>query len=271
MHNIRLNRFSPVRFWHLGIWLLTIIGLLSPQPALAYIPAELSHTSTASLMILPNYRPATILVADQYYWNEQSQSLFPALFAKAVITTTQDGHLAMKPVASKRENFVLGQTKELLPAPVLTPSPATSREPNVSPTPTAKPTPKPTAKPKPKPTAVPEVKSATAAPAPVVAAPADMEGLFQQHAATHGVSADIMKKIAQCESGMRPEAVNGPYGGMFQFIASTWASNRRAMGKDTDPSLRFNASEAIETAAFKMGRDGYGAWPACSRKALASI
>lgn len=111
----------------------------------------------------------------------------------------------------------------------------------------------------------------TAKPAAPVIAPADLEVLFQQHAATHGVSAEIMKKIAQCESGMRPGAVNGPYGGMFQFVSSTWSSNRRAMGKDPDPALRFNAAEAIETAAFKMGRDGYGAWPACSRKALASV
>jgi hypothetical protein len=80
-----------------------------------------------------------------------------------------------------------------------------------------------------------------------------------------------MKKIAQCESGMRPEATNGPYGGMFQFVSSTWISNRKAMGKDPNPALRYNAAEAIETAAFKMGRDGYGAWPACSRKALASV
>ena len=133
-------------------------------------------------------------------------------------------------------------------------------------------TPKPTSKPKPTvtPGISPDTKPTTK-PAPVVSAPADLEALFAQHAATHGVDPMIMKKIAQCESGMRPEATNGPYGGMFQFVSSTWSANRKAMGKDPNPALRYNAAEAIETAAFKMGRDGYGAWPACSRKALASI
>ena len=124
--------------------------------------------------------------------------------------------------------------------------------------------------PSPSPVAKPAVSSDNA-PAMTNEAPADLESLFQQHAATHGVNPSIMKKIAQCESGMRPEAANGPYGGMFQFNSSTWVSNRKAMGKDPNPSLRYNAAEAIETAAFKMGRDGYGAWPSCSRKALASI
>jgi len=128
--------------------------------------------------------------------------------------------------------------------------------------------------PKPKPSVTPGISpdtKPTTKPAPVVSAPADLEALFAQHAATHGVDPMIMKKIAQCESGMRPEATNGPYGGMFQFVSSTWSSNRKAMGKDPNPALRYNAAEAIETAAYKMGRDGYGAWPACSRKALASI
>jgi hypothetical protein len=132
----------------------------------------------------------------------------------------------------------------------------------------------PKASPKPKPSVTPGITpetTPTAKPAPVVSAPADLEALFAQHAATHGVDPIIMKKIAQCESGMRPEATNGPYGGMFQFVSSTWSSNRKAMGKDPNPALRYNAAEAIETAAFKMGRDGYGAWPACSRKALASV
>ncbi len=91
--------------------------------------------------------------------------------------------------------------------------------------------------------------------------------LFQQYAEQYGISSQMLKDIAHCESGFNAGAVNNAYGGMFQFVSSTWQSNRRAMGLDPDPNLRFNAEEAIKTAAFKMSRDGYGAWPACSRKA----
>ena len=140
-----------------------------------------------------------------------------------------------------------------------------------SPTPLAKPATSSVTLPADAPTVAKPTSEPVNTPVPAPTAPTDLESLFQQHAATHGVNPSIMKKIAQCESGMRPEAANGPYGGMFQFNSSTWVSNRKAMGKDPNPSLRYNAAEAIETAAFKMGRDGYGAWPSCSRKALASI
>jgi len=92
--------------------------------------------------------------------------------------------------------------------------------------------------------------------------------LFQQYAEQYGISSQMLKDIAHCESGFNENAINGVYGGMFQFVSSTWRSNRLAMGLDPDPNLRFNAEEAIKTAAFKMSRDGYGAWPACAKKAL---
>ncbi len=178
----------------------------------------------------------------------ENQGFCAPTISSGLLFTTKIGADVASPSAIANSSQVLG-TETVIPTPTATPQ--------VTPTPTT--TPKATPKATPKPTMAP------------VVAHADIESLFQQHASTHGVDAEIMKKIAQCESGMRPEATNGPYGGMFQFVSSTWVSNRRAMGKDTDPNLRFNAAEAIETAAFKMGRDGYGAWPACSRKALASI
>lgn len=103
-------------------------------------------------------------------------------------------------------------------------------------------------------------------------APSDLDGLFETYGAQYGVSATMLKHIAICESGLRPEALsrNGLYGGLFQFVSSTWSSNRKAMGEDPDPALRFNAEEAIKTAAFKISRDGVGAWPVCGRKATAA-
>ena len=98
-------------------------------------------------------------------------------------------------------------------------------------------------------------------------APTDVAMLIDTYAAQYGVSKDMMVLIAKCESGFRSNAVSGPYAGIYQFVTSTWVSNRRAMGLDENPQLRFNAEEAVKTAAFKMSRDGFGAWPVCQNKA----
>ncbi|HEY6906240.1 MAG TPA: transglycosylase family protein, partial [Ignavibacteriaceae bacterium] len=121
------------------------------------------------------------------------------------------------------------------------------------------PTAKPTAKPEPTPNVV---TTAVQKSQP----PEDLTVLIEKYAKQYGADKDMMIHIAKCESGFRERAVNGPYAGMYQFISSTWNSNRRAMGEDPNPELRFVAEEAIKTAAFKMGRDGYGAWPVCQKK-----
>jgi hypothetical protein len=87
--------------------------------------------------------------------------------------------------------------------------------------------------------------------------------LIEKYANQYAVDKDMMINIAKCESGFRGNAVNGPYAGIYQFMTSTWVSNRRAMGLDSNPNLRFNLEESIKTAAFKMSRDGFGAWPVC--------
>lgn len=91
----------------------------------------------------------------------------------------------------------------------------------------------------------------------------DVYSLIQTYASQYNADPSKMIAIAHCESGLRANAVNGPFAGAYQFLSSTWQSNRRAMGLDPDPTLRYNIEEAIKTAAFKMGRDGYGAWPVC--------
>jgi soluble lytic murein transglycosylase-like protein len=118
---------------------------------------------------------------------------------------------------------------------------------------------------------------ATAKPVPAapptgpVTGPAELEALVEQYATQYGARKDIMLIIMKCESGYNPNASNGSFAGLYQFMASTWVSNRNAMGLDPNPALRYNAEEAVKTAAFKMGRDGYGAWPACSAKAFAQL
>lgn len=95
--------------------------------------------------------------------------------------------------------------------------------------------------------------------------------LIKSAASEYNVDPSMMIAIAKCESGFRSDAVNGQYAGIFQFHPSTWQSNRRAMGMDDSTSLRFDANEAAKTAAFKMSRDGFGAWPECGKKALLAI
>ncbi len=86
---------------------------------------------------------------------------------------------------------------------------------------------------------------------------------FQEYAQEFGVDIHLLRKIAVCESGYRIEATNGEYGGMFQFHRNTWISTRNQMGLDSNPDLRFNAQEAIRTAAWKISREGARAWPNC--------
>lgn len=138
-------------------------------------------------------------------------------------------------------------------------------------------------KPTPTPTPIPAVKGATTVKPDAIDSskltvvvdhqlePSDTAPLYEKYGAMYGIDPVMLQKIASCESGERANAVNGPYAGMFQFVAATWSSNRRAMGEDPDPALRYNAEEAVKTAAFKMSRDGYGAWPSCSRKALRQL
>lgn len=98
-------------------------------------------------------------------------------------------------------------------------------------------------------------------------APKEVIILIEKYAAEYGVDKNMMIGIAKCESTFREDAVNGPYAGIYQFVSGTWISNRRAMGLDESLNLRYNAEESIRTAAFKMSRDGFGAWPVCQYKA----
>lgn len=121
------------------------------------------------------------------------------------------------------------------------------------------------ATPTPEPTAIP-TPTATPAPQPAVAGPGDLEGWFNNYGSQYHVDANVLKKIAKCESGFNPTSNNsGMYLGMFQFSASTWSANRNRMGLDPNPDLRTNAEEAIKTAAYVIGNAGTGAWPVCGK------
>jgi len=141
---------------------------------------------------------------------------------------------------------------------VLFPSPT----PTMTPIPTATSTPTPTNTPTP--TLIPlPTSTPTPTPTPTSFPSTSFESYFDEYSSKYQVSKDLLKKIAFCESGVNPGAINGEYGGMYQFTIETWKATRDMMGVDNNPDLRFGAKEAIETAAFKIANKGERAWANC--------
>jgi hypothetical protein len=89
-------------------------------------------------------------------------------------------------------------------------------------------------------------------------------GFIESFAGQYAVSPHILRHIATCESGFNPSAIQGKYVGLFQFAANTWKNYRLKIGEDPDPDLRFNAEEAVQTAAFALSRGNTGIWPNCA-------
>ncbi len=138
-----------------------------------------------------------------------------------------------------------------------------------SPTPTISPSPTPTPTPPPKNTPTPIQSGLTPSPSPAPTSfPVTSEQLdtwFTKYANHYSVDRSKLWKIAECETGLRPNATNWIYGGMFQFSPNTWASNRKLMGMDPNADLRFNPEESIRTAAFVFSTRGPSAWPNCAK------
>jgi len=116
----------------------------------------------------------------------------------------------------------------------------------------------------PTPTRLP-TKTPTKTPIPIHIDSSNIEYLMEKYANKESINREFLKKIANCESRFNPSARNGDYGGMYQFSPSSWTSARKSMNLDTNPDLRFNAEEAIKTAAFKIARGHDGIWPNCSK------
>lgn len=156
-------------------------------------------------------------------------------------------------INTKAETEVLSQAVEATPTPTPTPTPSPS------PTPTEKPTPKPTKKPTPTPTPSP---SPTPKPLPPVSSE-EINGFIERFAAQYGVDPNVLRHIAVCESGFNPLAYNVGYAGLYQFEPITWAKFRRPIGEETNPDLRFNAEEAVQTAAYALSVGRGDIWPNC--------
>jgi hypothetical protein len=158
---------------------------------------------------------------------------------------------------SRDEVQVLSLAIELTPTPTITPVPTKepTQVPSPSPEPTKIPTPLPTAISTPVPTETP-------IPQPQYSQE-QIHGFIERFSAQYGVDPNVMRHIANCESGFNAAAVNGPYTGLYQFGKTAWVSNRSIMGEDTDSALRLNAEEAAQTAAFMVSIGKGGIWPNC--------
>lgn len=137
-----------------------------------------------------------------------------------------------------------------------TPSSYPSITPSTTPTPTSTPVP-----PTPKPT-ITSTPTTTPITQPKVSSQ-EIHAFMERFAGQYGIDVNILRHIAVCESGFNPTAINGPYAGLYQFNSLTWKNNRILMGEDTDSDLRFNAEEAIQTAAYLMSLGKFYLWPNC--------
>lgn len=129
-------------------------------------------------------------------------------------------------------------------APSFTPIPTASPSPTLTPSPTA--TPSPTL-------------------VPVIILPEDLDKLFTKYCDEYSVDKELLKRIAKCESGLNPNAGSNKYAGLFQFAEPIWIQTRTLLGQNPDTSLRFNAEEAIKTAAFMISQGHFGIWPNCGK------
>lgn len=80
------------------------------------------------------------------------------------------------------------------------------------------------------------------------------------------VDAGLMRRIIKAESGGNANAKNknSSASGCGQFIAGTWNSTLRQMGREwVSP---FDARTNVEAMAFKISRGGIGAWNASKSK-----
>jgi resuscitation-promoting factor RpfA len=98
-----------------------------------------------------------------------------------------------------------------------------------------------------------------------VAVTALLSASFGLASPAQAASGQTWDRLAQCESGgnWAINTGNGYYGGL-QFSASTW----RVFGGTQHAARAHQASRAqqIATAERTLAAQGWGAWPACSRK-----
>lgn len=126
--------------------------------------------------------------------------------------------------------------------------------------------PSPTVTVTPAPTNTPQATysaSHTSTPKPTPISKAQLDLLFEKYAKEYNIDKEQLKRIAQCESGLNPNATNLYYAGLYQFSPASWKGYRKLMGKRTNPDLRFDPEASINTASFMLSTGRSSAWPNC--------
>jgi len=131
-----------------------------------------------------------------------------------------------------------------------------------TPSPTSTPAPKPTETPSPTPSPAP-VPTETPIPQPIISSE-EIHGFIERFAGQYGVDPNVLRHLAVCESGFNPLATNLNYVGLYQFSPNTWIKYRQLMGEDAGIDLRFNAEEAVQTAAYAYSLNHDSIWPNCA-------
>lgn len=155
-------------------------------------------------------------------------------------------------LTSNEETKVLSEKVVVSESPTPTSSPEPTESPSHTPTPTSTPKATPTLKPTPTPVIQPQYSSQ------------EINGFIERFSAQYGVDPNILRHIAICESGFNPLAEVAGYAGLYQFGRITWGNIRKEIGEDPDPDLRYNAEEAVQTAAYALSQGKTGIWPNCT-------
>jgi hypothetical protein len=133
--------------------------------------------------------------------------------------------------------------------------------PTNTPTPTPSPTPTPTLTPTPIPTNTP-IPTPTSIPQPDYSQE-QIHVLIERFSGQYAIDPNVLRHIATCESRFNQKAINKYYAGLYQFSSTTWTNLRIEMGEDENADLRFNAEEAVQTAAYALSVGKGNIWPNC--------
>jgi len=140
--------------------------------------------------------------------------------------------------------------EEISPVKVPTITPTDTPTPTITPIPTITPTP----------TIIPSLT-----PHPIIIVSEDLEELFSKYSSEYGVNEELLKRIADCESSLNPDAETKNYAGLFQFAQPIWIQTRNLMGRNPDTGLRLDAEESIRTAAYLIAQGHLSLWPNCGK------
>ena len=156
--------------------------------------------------------------------------------------------------ATDQKQSLISPVVSVTPTIAVTPTASVSSMTLLTPTPTASPTATPTIKklvtPKPKPSPTAEPKE-------------NVSKLVDKYSSEYGLDVNVVRYLVLCESGLRSNATNGKYVGLFQYDERTWKTIRSEMKLDTNAELRYSAEEAIKTTAYALSKGKKKLWPNC--------